>query len=448
MSVFWILAASLMVLALVLLLPSLLKKGRIDRAGTQAGAIDPAVTGDAGRANLVILREQISQLDAELTVGSITSAQHAQAKAEIERRALEENAGAEGFTAGTGLTTAGAVGRHPASAPRATRTAVVVGVGIPLLALGLYGFLGTPQAVMASRDGSGAPGGEVTQAQVEAMVAQLAQRLENAPADQPADPKGWEMLARTYAAMQRFPEADKAYKRATALAPNNAQLLADHADVLAMLQGQSAIGAPEKLIERALKLDPKNLKALALAGSLAFERKDFALATSYWTQARQQAPPGSEFATGLERSLEAAQAAGGGLPNAVSNPAPTTASNTGTTTAATSSITGVVSLSPALAAKVAPDDTVFIFARAAEGPRMPLAILRRKASELPISFTLDDSTAMSPEMKLSKFARVVVGARVSKSGNAMPQPGDLVGQAGPLKPPAAKLGIMIDGVQR
>jgi cytochrome c-type biogenesis protein CcmH len=241
--------------------------------------------------------------------------------------------------------------------------------------------------------------------------------------------------------------------------------------VMAMLQGQSAIGAPEKLIERALKLDPKNLKALALAGSIAFERKDFSAATNFWTQARQLAPPGGEFAKGLDSSLEAAQSAGGGAsggtastagnaPGSAIDAANSTAKHDVTSSAAdtgkakanananATNITGVVSLSAALAAKVAPDDTVFIFARAAEGPRMPLAILRRKASELPISFSLDDSTAMSPEMKLSKFAQVVVGARISKSGNAMPQPGDLVGQAGPLSPPADKLGIMIDGVQQ
>ena len=441
MSVFWILAASLVALALVLLLPALLNKRGNSGAGTEAAAIDAAVASDAGRANLAILREQLAQLDAELAAGSITPAQHAQARTEIERRALEENAGAAAAAerpAAQGPASRPATGAavQQVTPTRATRTAVVVGLCIPLLALGLYGFLGNPQGYLGPRDATGTPGGEVTQAQVEAMVAQLAQRLENAPADQSADPKGWEMLARTYAAMQRFTEADKAYVRATALAPNNAQLLADHAEVLAMLQGQSAIGAPEKLIERALKLDPKNLKALALAGSLAFERKDFATATNFWTQARQIAPAGSEFAIGLERSIEAAQAAAGGTPDKVTNPA------------ATSTITGVVSLSPALATKVAPDDTVFIFARAAEGPRMPLAIVRRKASELPIRFTLDDSTAMSPEMKLSKFAQVVVGARISKSGNAMPQPGDLVGQAGPLKPPVAKLGIMIDGVQQ
>ena len=193
------------------------------------------------------------------------------------------------------------------------------------------------------------------------------------------------------------------------------------------------------MIARALLLDPKNLKALALAGSAAFERKDFAAATNFWTQARQIAPTDSDFAKGLDRSLEAAQAATGNTPS------PVTATVTATTSP--SSIIGVVSLSPTLASKVAPDDTVFIFARAAEGPRMPLAILRRKASELPINFTLDDSTAMSPEMRLSKFTQVVVGARISRSGNAMPQSGDLTGQVGPLKPPVGKLGIVIDGVQ-
>jgi cytochrome c-type biogenesis protein CcmH len=456
MSVFWILIASLVLLALGLLLPSLLKT----RRAAGAVATDIAAPVDAGHANLVILREQIAQIDAELAAGSITQAQHAQTRGEIERRALEENTSAEmsaersaerSAELSSQSSTPGAVPPQRTVSTRATRTAVLVGLSVPLLALGLYGFLGTPQAVLgvgeagvAGSEAGGAPGGEVTQAQVEAMVAQLAQRLENAPANQPGDPKGWEMLARTYAAMQRFPEADKAYTRATALAPDDAQLLADHADVLAVLQGQSAIGAPEKLIARALKIDPKNPKALALAGSVAYERKDFAAATNYWTQARQLAPADSEFAKGLDSSLDAAASA------ASASASTSSASATATTSAAAAStnISGVVSLSPALAAKVAPDDTVFIFARAAEGPRMPLAILRRKASELPISFTLDDSTAMSPEMKLSKFAQVVVGARISKSGNAMPQPGDLVGQAGSLSPPADKLGIMIDGVQQ
>ena len=104
-------------------------------------------------------------------------------------------------------------------------------------------------------------------------------------------------------------------------------------------------------------------------------------------------------------------------------------------------------MSPELKSKVAPDDTVFIFARAAQGPRMPLAILKRKASELPITFALDDSTAMADELKLSKFELFIVGARVSRSGNAIPQSGDLIGQSAPVKAGGGKLALMIDSVQ-
>jgi cytochrome c-type biogenesis protein CcmH len=140
--------------------------------------------------------------------------------------------------------------------------------------------------------------------------------------------------------------------------------------------------------------------------------------------------------------VEEARMASGqsGTAQAVAKSAPTPV-------AVAASIQGVVSLSPALKSKVAADDTVFIFARAAQGPRMPLAILKRKASELPITFTLDDSTAMSDELKLSKFEMIVVGARVSKSGNAMPQSGDLVGQSAPIKAGGGKLMLVIDSVQ-
>lgn len=276
------------------------------------------------------------------------------------------------------------------------------------------------------------------------MVAQLAQRLENPPAGQVPDPEGWEMLARSYASMQRFAQADRAYLRARDLAPRNAQLLADHADVLAVLQGQSAAGEPTRLIERALAIDPVNLKALAMAGTAALERKDMAAAVDYWTRARALATPNSDFAAGLDRSLEVARAelkgasaAGVGAPTATVASAPSAAA----------AIQGVVTLAPALAAQVAPGDTLFIFARAAQGPRMPLAILKRKASELPLKFTLDDSSAMSKDMTLSGTAQVMVQARISRSGNAMPQPGDLLGQVGPVAPGAGGLTITINSVQ-
>ncbi len=415
MIAFWISAALLLVLALALVLPGLLKS---------KSSADSAARG-AAQANLSVLRSQLTQLDADFATGSINAEQLALAKSEIERRALEEESAPE-----TAVATA-----------KPKRTAWALGLTIPLLALGVYGFLGNIQALdpvnlQAKADT------EPTPEQIEAMVNAFAARLEAVPANQPPDPKAWEMLARSYAAMQKFPEANKAYKRAVELNPGNAQMLADHADVVAMLQGQSMLGEPTQLFERALVLDPNNLKALALAGSAAFEKKDFAKAVQFWSKAQGLAPPGSDFAKGLASSVEEARLALGqtGISPAVAKSAPTPV-------LAAANIQGVVSLSPSMKSKVAPDDTVFIFARAAQGPRMPLAILKRKASELPITFTLDDSTAMSDELKLSRFELVVVSARVSKSGNALPQRGDLVGQSAPVKAGSNKLTLTIDSVQ-
>lgn len=422
MTLFWILAVALTALALALVLPPLLR--RASQSQSQSQQHDRV---DARRANLVILRDQLRELDTELASGHINIDQQALARTEIERRVLDEE----------GLADRLSPAANTPVAAYSTRSAVLVAVCIPLLVFGMYGFIGNPQAILPQAP---APEGEVTMAQVEAMVTQMAQKLESQPADQPANPQAWEMLARSYAALQRFPEAARAYEKARTLAPNNAQLLVDHADVLAMLQGQSMVGEPAKLIARALTLDPKNLKALALAGSAAFERKDFAGAIQFWSQARQLAPPTGEFTAGLDRSLEAARDAAATQPNTASTPSKTAP-------VPGPALSGTVSLSPSLASKVKPDDTVFIFARAAQGPRMPLAILKRKVSELPITFKLDDSTAMSDDLKLSKFANVVVAARVSASGNAMPQPGDLLGQLGPVSAGTQGLKIVIDSVQ-
>ncbi len=446
MTIFWLLTAALTVLALTLVLPPLIKKR------------PAAARSDAASARLstiAILREQKTQLDAELAAGTLDAEQHRLGVEEIERRALEEAVGSEP----SGPVRASAT---PAP-PRSWKTALLVALGVPLLAVGVYTRVGAPQAIdSASAVLSQGGTEEVTNEQVEALVKTLAERMEA----KPDDVQGWTLLARTYAAMQRFPQADKAYARATALAPQDAQLLIDHADVLAMLQGQRLAGEPARLIARALQIDPKNVKGLALAGGLAFESRDFGQALRYWTQARALTPPGTEFATSLDRGIESAQAASTGAPStsvgqtAETGSAPTAQATPAAPAAAPASretvasntvlaarVTGQVSLSPSLASKAAPTDTVFIFARAAEGPRMPLAILRRSVADLPIAFTLDDAMAMSPEMKLSNHALVVVGARVSRSGNAMPTPGDLTGQAVAVKVGAEGLQIVIDTLQ-
>lgn len=424
MIAFWISAAVLIALALALVLPALLKsKIKTDEVADGADG--------AAQANLSVLRSQLTQLDADFAVGTINSDQLALAKSEIERRALEEESAPETRVA-------------PA---KSTRTAWALGLVIPLVALGIYGFIGNNQALDPVNLVAKAEV-DPTPEQLEAMISVFAARLEAAPPDQASDPKSWEMLARSYAAIQKFPEASKAYKRAVELNPGNAQILADYADVAAMLQGQNLVGEPTRLLERALILDPNNLKALALAGSAAYQNKQFAKAAQLWSKAQGLAPPGSDFAKGIASSVEDARQALGqtGTQPQADKSASLLAASASPATSATS-VQGIVSLSTALKSKVAPDDTVFIFARAAQGPRMPLAILKRKASELPITFTLDDSSAMADELKLSKFELVIVGARVSKSGNALPQSGDLVGQSAPVKAGGNPLKLMIDSVQ-
>ena len=421
MTVFWISAAGLLVLALGLLLPSLWRQ----RASV-------TVANDGREANLEILRAQLKQLDAEHASGSLDAEQHRAARAEISRRVLDEEA----------------VNETPRAAGAPRKTALSLMLCLPIFALAGYTFLGNFQA-LSPQAVAGSPEAEVSPAEISAMVDTLAQRMK----EKPDDAVGWTMLANAYSALQRFPEANEAYKKAGALSPNNAQLLADHADVLAMMQGRSAAGEPLKLIERALSLEPNNLKALALAGSAAFERKDFAAALGYWGKARKLAPEG-EFANSLDASIaEIKQAAPGTVvatgaaTAAAASPASAVAVAAGNVATTTAAIIGTVSLAPALLARAAPTDTVFIFARAAEGPRMPLAIVKKQVSDLPFTFRLDDSTAMSPQMKLSNFSDVVVGARISKSGQATPTSGDLTAQSGPIKAGGAAVNLVVDSVQ-
>jgi cytochrome c-type biogenesis protein CcmH len=274
-------------------------------------------------------------------------------------------------------------------------------------------------------------------------VESLVQRLADRMAAQPEDPAGWALLGRSYSGLQRFDLARDAFAQAVRRQqPPNAQLLADYADVLAMTQGRSLAGEPEKLALQALAIDPDHLKALALAGSAAMERNDYKLALKHWTRAKTVAPPDSPFATGLDASIAEARAAAGMGPEAVPAPAPAPAP----AVAGAKQLQVTVTLAPALAAKVQPGDTLFVYARAAEGPRMPLAIVRQPAGTTPVQVVLDDSSAMAPQFRMSGFAQVVVGARISRSGNATPQPGDLEGLGQPMAP-AGSTAIVIDHIR-
>jgi len=266
---------------------------------------------------------------------------------------------------------------------------------------------------------------------IDEMVAKLAARLQQ----QPDDLKGWVMLARSYTILKRYGEADAAYENVLRLGGENAELLTDYADATVMAAGGRFTDKAGALLTRALELDPGNVKGLWLAGHWKNQSGAYAEALDYWQQAAAKLPPGSEDAAVIAQQISEVQ----GQLGISAEPAPAVATATADagTTAATNSVSGAalsvhVALAPELAATAAAEDTVFIYARATQGPRMPLAIVRKQVRDLPISVTLDDSMAMTPQMVLSKFAQVVVGARISKSGNAMPQSGDLQGSVSPV----------------
>ena len=418
MTLFWIFAALLVALALLFLLPPLLKRGagaaNVTPTETQAAA---AVSANHAL-NVAVYRDQQHELDADYRAGTLTAEQYERARIELERRLLEDVAADQ---------------IKPSLAqPRRRASAIMVGLALPLVAVALYFAVGNPRALSTVAMPKDASQG-VTAEQVEAMVAKLAERMKQ----NPDDPQGWAMLGRSYAVMRRFDDAAAAYGKAVDRVPDNPSLLADYADALAMARDQTLQGEPEVLILRALKIDPNHAKSLALAGSVAFEKKDYPAAVTYWENLVKQVPPDSEMARNVQASIaEARDLAGESKGKGQATVAPAAATTAG--------VSGAVTLASELKAKAAPDDIVFIFARAAEGPRMPLAILRKKVSDLPITFTLDDSTAMTPATRLSGTPQVVIGARISKSGDAMPKPGDFQGFTKPVNNTAKNLTIVID----
>ncbi len=421
MTVFWVIAVILMVVALLFVLPPLWRRGNAPEATAGVPPTNRAL-------NVAVYRDQQQELEADRRSGVLSDEQYQRARLELERRLLDDVA----------TVAAPAVVR-----PVSRVSAVIVGVAVPLMAVLLYFAVGTPRVLSPLAPLQGMVGQEnnagkgPSPEQVVAMVTKLAERMRQ----NPDDPQGWAMLGRSYVVMNRYDDAAAAYAKAVERVPNNPHLLADYADALAMARGQSLLGEPEALIMRALKIDPNHVKSLALAGAIAFDKKDFAAAIRHWEKMAALVPPDTTMARNVQASIAEARGLAGGTPTKA--PATEKAAEK-TVAAAASGVSGTIALAPALAAKVAPGDTLFIFARAAEGSRMPLAILRKQAGELPLQFTLDDSMAMNPATKLSSAKQVVVGARISKSGNALPQPGDLQGVAVPASSNSKNITLVID----
>ena len=370
------------------------------------------------------LRKQLQQLKAQHEQGKLDAAAYAAAAAPLERQLIDQMV-ATPASAAPGAQ----LGRPSKGLVLGLCTAVVA------VALAGYGYTGSPGmtvldpqamtagAQAAAQAAAGASEGDDVQRFAQ-VVEQLAQRLK----DQPDNAEGWAMLARSYARLDSHAQALPAYEQAIRLNPKDASLHADMADTVAVQNNGDLEGRPLQLLEQALKLDPDNAKALALIGTAAFNRKDYRLAVSHWEKLQSLTPGDSALVPQLQGSIAQARSMAG-MP-VVAGAAAAAAAPPAMAASAVARLSGTVRLSPALAAQAVPDDTVFIFARPAQGARMPVAILRKQVKDLPLSFTLDDTLAMAPEAKLSLFPQVVVSARISRSGQAAPTAGDLTGQYG------------------
>jgi cytochrome c-type biogenesis protein CcmH len=265
--------------------------------------------------------------------------------------------------------------------------------------------------------------------QLERMVGQATSQTQQEPANKSA----WAMLAHSYEMLGKFGEAAKAYATLAQLLPNDAQVLADYADVLAVVNGRTFKGEPAALLKRALAIDSKNTKALVLMGSAALEAEDHKQALSYLERARSGAVDPALLQE-IDASIAQAKALSGAAGGAAVAPALAASVNTAANGAAplAARVSGTVWLTDKLRATVPPQATLFLFARPAGGSRMPVALLRRKVSDLPLNFTLDDSMAMDPKVSLSMQSTVVVVARISLRGNVIPQAGDLEGLSAPV----------------
>jgi len=383
--------------------------------------------------HVAVYREHLAELQHELAQGTLDQAGFDASHEELTQRLLEDTP------------------QKTASAPVATPDwrGLVAGLAlvIPLISFGLYFWVGTPVGIdplLANQVGGDE---QMSSEKLQAMSDQLRQRL----VENPNNAEGWVMLGRIERALGRFEPADEAFKKSLSLAAND-DVRIERAEVLAQKNQGKFDGEPWDIIHSVLKADPEHGNALLLAGSAAFSQGQFQDSLKYWDKVRGLLPASSPDLPALVEAINKARERlnmpaldpDTVVAQAPQTPAPTAKPMQGKSAPGAERIAGRVSLDPSLASQVSPQDTVFIYANAADGPRMPLAIVRTTVDKLPYDFVLDDSMAMNPQMKLSHISAVMVRARISRSGNAMAQPGDLGVSAGPIKPGSKeKLNLVI-----
>lgn len=383
MTAFWLASAVLLLAALAFLLIPLLR-GRRAQAEEDRTAL-----------NVALYQERIAELDAQHAAGSLDAAQLEAGRAEAARELLADAEQAEG--------TRRALGRW---------LPLAMALLVPAAGLGLYLHWGASDALKLREQLAVAP------QNMDEVIA----RLEETVRLQPDQAEAWYFLGRSYMSQQRPKDAAPAFARAVELAGRQPELLGQWAQALYFAEGQKFTEQVRSLGEEALRLDPQEVTTLGLLGIAAFEEQRFADAMGYWQRLVAVLEPGDPsrqaIEGGIARAREQLIARGEPVPEAPAAPVAV-------------ELKVRVSLAPELADKVRPDDTLFVFARAASGPPMPLAAKRLKVADLPVEVSLSDSDAMMPQLKLSGFAEIQLVARISREGS--PMAGEWIGQSAVLK---------------
>lgn len=430
-------AIVLLIIVLWLITPALLGKRKVNQ-------------DDSDSQNTEIAKERLAEVALRLEQGDISQEEFEQTQKEIELSLLQDVRDGEA---------------KANISPKVERNSFVIITAIPIMALALYWLWGSPDSINLSSqaristtsipqsNNSGqspmAPNSEKHVGSVEEMAVMLEKKLEQ----DPKNPNGWYTLGRTYMSLKQYDKAIAALKRLRELVGDDETVLITLADAMTMSRKGRMAGEPFELIKKALNLKPNDPTALWLAGLGYEETGDSKTAVKLWKQLLplvaaeptslhqvQSLIVAAERKMGLEPTVVVGKPVAMPAPMAKSA-SPQPASNTA------ASITVMVNLSDENKSKASPTDFVLVYARAANGPRMPLAIVRKQVKDLPLTVVLDDSMAMQPAMKLSNFPMVNILARVTKSGQAMPQSGDMQGEFGPLNVQGAKpVTVVIDKV--
>lgn len=396
---FFLIAACLVLLALLFILPPLWRQRPIAKAAMN-------------ERNIAIAQHRLAELTEQLQANALSQTQYDEQRTELEQ-ALSDD---------LDIQTQG-----EASTSQGRWLAYLLLIMLPVVGGSLYAMLGNYKAITPTPEMLGTNAQAIpNQATLEKMVNGLAEQMKT----DPNNAEGWLMLGKSYKYLQQYPKAADAFAQAYLLLGDKPDVMLQYADALSFANDELVTGKSAELAFKALALEPDNPNALWLSGMAKAQAGEFVAAKKLWTKLKDSLPEGSDAQKETQDLLAKIDSkiaeSNGELASQETNSADTTAKNT-VNPVATATVAIQVSLAPELQKQTSPSDTVFVYAQATSGPQMPLAIVRKQVKELPLAVSLDDSLAMTPDMKLSKFTTVKLLARVSKSGGAMKQAGDLIG---------------------